>query len=127
MAQFKKREEYRFWHSPLVLAVLFCIVALFSYNTIGLIEKERETAKNKAEELNRIDDLRGQQTQLSNDIAKLGTDEGKEASIRDKFQLVKPGEKMVVIVDNDPQTQAPASPPVDHSFWGFIKSMFTKK
>ncbi len=127
MAQFKKREEYRFWHSPLVLVVLFCIVVLFAYNVIGLIEKEHETAKNKESELAKIDDLRNRQTELTSDIAKLSTDEGKEESIRDKFQVVKPGEKMVVIVDSNPQTQASADQSVDHSFWGFIKRMFTKK
>jgi cell division protein FtsB len=127
MAQFKKREEYHFWHSPLVLVALFCIVVLFAYNLVGLIGRERETAKNKASELAKIDDLRSRQTELSGDIAKLGTDEGKEESIRDKFDVVKPGEKMVVIVDSDPDTTAPVSQPVDNSFWGFIKRMFTGK
>jgi cell division protein FtsB len=127
MSQFKKREEYRFWHSPLVLAVMFCLVVLFSYNTVGLIAKERETIKNKDEEQSRIDDLQSRQTELTSDIAKLSTDEGKEESIRDKFQVVKPGENMVVIVDGDPQAPAAAPAPIDHSFWGFIKGLFTKK
>lgn len=127
MSQFKKREEYKFWHSPLFLAVLFCVVVLFAYNMIGLIAKERETANNKALELSKIDDLNKRQASLSTDIAKLQTPEGKEESIRDKFQVVKPGEKMVVIVDPDQSQTAASDQPIDHSFWGYIKRMFVKK
>jgi cell division protein FtsB len=127
MAQFKKREEYRFWHSPLFLAVLFFAVILFAYNMIGLIAKERETQNNKVLELNKIDDLNKRQASLSTDIAKLQTPEGKEESIRDKFQVVKPGEKMVVIVDPAQQQATMDDQTVDHSFWGYIKRMFVKK
>jgi cell division protein FtsB len=114
MAQFKKREEYRFWHSPLFLVVLFLIVLLFAYNMIGLIAKERETTKNKISELNKIDDLQKRDDTLSANIAKLKTSEGIEESIRDKFQVVKPGEQMVVIVDQNPVQTASDSQTVDH-------------
>jgi len=124
MAQFKKKNEYHFWHSPIVLIALFLIVALFAYNTVGLIEKERETAQNKTDELNKIKDLQGRQQELSTDIAKLQTDEGKEEAIRDKFQVVKPGEKMVVIVDNQDNTPATSDGSTSHGFWSFIKRLF---
>jgi cell division protein FtsB len=125
MREFKKSKEYKFWYSPLVLVALFCVVAVFAYNMIGLIEKERETAKNKEVELQKIDELRKREEALSTDIAKLGTDQGKEEVIRDKFQVVKPGEKMVVIVDDQDNKTVADESPKDHSFWGFIKRMFS--
>ena len=126
MSQFKNKDKYRFWHSPITLLVLFLIIILFAYNTIGLIEKERETNKNKISELKKIDDLRKRESDLSKDISKLNTDEGIEESVRDKFQVVKPGEKMVVIVDEKEKELVEEETLTDHSFWGFIKRMFGK-
>ena len=48
MAQFKKEHQQKFWHSPIILIILFCVLALFLYNMVGLVSKERETAKKKA-------------------------------------------------------------------------------
>jgi len=125
MAQFKKKNTYKFWHSPLALIVLFCVFIIFAYNMVGLVKKERETIKNKASELKKIEELRYRESALSRDIKNLNTEEGIEASVRDKFQVVKPGEKEVLIVDNKENT--PTLPKNDdHSFWGYIKRIFTK-
>ncbi|MEK7585842.1 MAG: septum formation initiator family protein [Patescibacteria group bacterium] len=126
MKQWKGKNKYKFWHSPLSLIVLFCILVLFAYNMIGLVQKERETNKNKITELNKIDDLRMREALLSKDIERLGTDEGVEESVRDKFQVVKPGEKMVVIVDENVKKDESPNTPVNHSFWGYIKRLFSK-
>jgi cell division protein FtsB len=126
MAQWKSKKKYSFWHSPLVLLVFFCILVLFAYNMIGLIRKERETTKNKVSELNKIDDLRKREADLNKDINKLNTTQGVEESVRDKFQVVKPGEKMVIIVDEQEKKPSTDDTTKDHSFWGFIKRMFSK-
>ncbi len=127
MVAYNKKSKYNFWHSPIALGLLFCLVALFAYNMIGLIGRERETNKNKVSELNKLDQLRSQQTALTKDINNLDTDEGVEASVREKFQVVKPGEKMVTVVDeNETQDQAKNSIPANHSFWAYIKSLFIK-
>ncbi len=126
MAQFKKKSKYSFWHSPVILIFLFLILVLFSYNMIGLIQKERETSKNKISELKKIDELKKRKETLSKDIDKLNTEEGIEESVRDKFQVVKPGEKMVVIVDENANQSILPEENVDHSFWGYIKRLFSK-
>ncbi len=126
MAQFKKKSKYSFWHSPLVLLFLFFILVLFSYNMIGLVQKERETNRNKVSELNKIDELKKRKDTLSKEIDKLNTEEGIEESVRDKFQVVKPGEKMVIIVDESVNQQSLPEENKDHSFWGYIKRLFSR-
>jgi cell division protein FtsB len=116
--------NYKFWHSPIVLIFLFCILVLFGYKIIDLIKKQIETAHKKELVLNQIDSLQKRQTSLSSDILKLGTDEGKEEIIREKYQVAKDGEKVVVIVDDSKSSSGPESGKIDHSFWGWIKRTF---
>ncbi len=90
---------------------------------VGLIKKERETSRNKSLELNKIDELRKREVTLSSEIDKLNTPEGIETSVRDKFQVVKPGEKEVLIVQDQTKVSS-LDIVIDHSFWGYIKKMF---
>ncbi len=126
MTEWKGTNKYKFWHSPISLIILLCVIALFTYNMVGLIKKERETSKNKTAVLNKIDELRKREVVLSKDINKLNTDHGVEESVRDKFQVVKPGEKMVVIVDENIKETTSSDENIDHSFWGYIKRLFKR-
>jgi cell division protein FtsB len=124
MAEFKKKPKHTFWHSPLFLAVLFCLIILFSYNILGLISKERQTAQKRNIQLENIEVLHKREKDLSMNIAKLNTEEGIEDTIREKYQVVKEGEKEVIIVDEQEKKPEVDTTKKDHSFWGFIKRMF---
>lgn len=124
MYHFKKKAEYTFWHSPLILALLFVIVIVFAYNLIGLLEKERETSKKKELVLDQIEALKKRELTLKTDIARLETDEGIESAIREKYQVVKPGEKVVTIVDEPESIGEGDGQSRPHGFWNFIKRIF---
>ena len=126
MAEFKKKKTNSFWHSPLALGILFCVVVLFIYSMVGLIQKERETAQKKSLILDQIDTLHKREVVLNNDISKLETDEGVEETIRDKYQLAKPNEKMVIIVDDQKEPAQTPEEKNDHSFWSWVKKLFSK-
>ncbi len=87
MAEFNKKNQYKFWHSPLMLCALFLVLVLFSVNIVRLVVIERDTAKKKAIELDKIENLRSRESDLSSSIDKLKTDEGIEETIRDKYQV----------------------------------------
>ena len=124
MIEFKKN-NYKFWHSPLALFFLLLILLFFGYKIIDLIQKERETSHRKELILDEINNLKERQNSLSTDISKLKTDEGQEEIIREKYQVAKEGEKMVVIVDgeteNDPLIKEPKT---SHGFWNWVKKIF---
>lgn len=126
MSEFNRKNKHNFWHSPLVLIVLFCILVLFAYNIVGLIKKERETNQKKNIILSNIESLRNREKSLSSDIEKLKTDEGVEETIRDKYQVVKEGEKMVVIVDEENKNDSSVEKETKHGFIEWIKSIFKK-
>jgi cell division protein FtsB len=122
-----KKNDYKFWHSPIALAFLFFIVLFFGYKIIDLIKIERETTEKKNLVLDQIEDLKKREVSLSSDISKLQTEEGKENIIREKYQVVKEGEKMVIIVDennkNDSQLEQNKT---DHGFFEWFKSVFKR-
>jgi cell division protein FtsB len=120
-----KGNHYKFWHSPVALLVLFCIVVFFGYKIIDLTQKERETAHKKELVLNQIDSLRQRKDSLSKDISKLETDEGQEEIIREKYQVAKPNEKMVIIVDDNKKVEPPKEE-AKHGFIEWLKNIFKK-
>lgn len=101
MTKFQKdrRDPKHIWSSPIILFLLFIVVVIFMYNMIDIIEKSRETAKKKNFVANQVEDLKKRETILKKDIEKLNTMQGVEEEIREKYQMVKQGEKMVVILD----------------------------
>lgn len=122
--QNKKNIKY----SSLVLFSILCVVLVFMYNMIGLVEKSHETKKKKNAIATQIDSLTARETNLQNNIDKLNSTIGTEEAIRDKYQMVKPGEKMVVIVDENKDIDT-ANPEIktkneSKDFIGFLKKLF---
>lgn len=101
MVNFKKN-KYQFWHSPFALIILLGVFFLFLFNIIDLVKKERDTANTKVLIENKKEDLLEKKASLEESIERLKTEEGEEEIIRDKYQVAKQGEKMVVIVDEEP-------------------------
>ena len=121
-----KRNDYKFWHSPIALVILFFVLVLFGYKIIDLVKKNKETAEKKELALEEIDRLQKREQSLTSDISKLNTEEGKEEIIREKFQVAKQGEKMVTIVDDDSKDSSSTDTKVRHGFWNWIKKIFNK-
>lgn len=125
MTKFKK-SNYMFWHSPFALVLFCCVLIFFGYRIVDLVQKERETAYEKELALDRISDLQKREVSLTKDIARLGTQEGKEEIIREKYQVAKPNEKMVTIVDESKNDNHVETEVVSHGFWNWVKRIFNK-
>ncbi len=124
MAEFKKKQKQSFLYAPLVLIVLFLLLVYSLYKIRGIIKKEQETALNKEVVMNKINSLKNREDSLKKDISKMQTKEGIEEIIRDKYQVVKKGEKMVVVVDKEEPNTRNSSQNSSHSFWSWIKNLF---
>jgi len=85
-----------------------------------------ETGNKKEDILNKIDELKKRESSLSLDISKLKTEEGQEEIIREKYQVAKEGEKMVIIVEEDHKMGDSVDNKNDHGFWNWIKEIFKK-
>lgn len=123
MAKFKKN-NYRFWHSPFVLLLLFLFLSFFIYSVINLIDRGIDTSKKKEAILEEIEELKQKEQILNSNILKLKTEEGVEEIIREKYQVAKEGEKVIIIVDNDRDVNKKYQEETRHSFWRWFCDIF---
>ncbi len=124
MAEFKKKKQYNFWYAPLTLILFLGLLIFSAFRVVNLTKKERETVKQKDLALDNIQALRNRENILTQDIAKMHTKEGIESIIREKYQVVKQGEKMIIIVNNNEETSSKTKTLVKYSFWNWIINFF---
>ncbi len=126
MVEFKKKSKNNLLYSPLTLIFLLGLLIFLIYQVADLVRKERETSIKKELVLGKIESLRDREEFLKKDIAKMQTEEGIEDIIREKYQVVKQDERMVVIVENEEDTSFRSEELSDHGFWNWLKSFFKK-
>ena len=94
--QRKIRQWLYSWPSLFVLAVL-CILLI--PGVFEVYQQERETRVNKNQQLSHLEELIEREEALQEEIDRLNTERGVEEEIRQKFEVAKEGERVIVIVD----------------------------
>jgi len=118
-----KKNNRLFLYSWPVLFILFIVLLLFVYGVFTLFGKMRETAKNKEIAQVRLANLENRKKKLERDIEELSNDKGKERIFREDYGLARPGEGVIVIVDekNSDIVEIDAE---KKGFWGLIRAFF---
>ncbi len=125
MNEFKQKNKTgRFISSPVVLAALVLVFGFLLrgvwniYNRAKISEVEFQISKSKMARLeNRENDL-----MISTE--RLKTENGVEAEIRDRFHMGKPGEKAIIIVEEDVEDKLAI--PENQDFLQKIWNFFTR-
>lgn len=100
MREYQRKKKIRqILYSRAALAALLLLIALLSRATWGVYEKERESRKYLERAETELAALAARENLLQDDITRLKTREGIETEIREQFQVAKPGERMVVLVE----------------------------
>ena len=87
-----------FWRRLLMLGLLTLVVfSLFSVWGVYTKERDSRVLRERAEA--ELAELQEQQFALSQRIESLRTDRGKEAALRQQYELGKEGETLIVIVE----------------------------
>lgn len=112
----EQRRIRKLLHSRYVLVVLIILLLLVARAVWGIYVKYEKslaiTEKARAD----LMALEDRERQLALSIESLKTDEGKERELRDRFGVVKEGETLVVLVDNNPEEKMPLKKN-DKSWW----------
>lgn len=96
---YEKRKLRNILYSKAILSILGILILLLLYSVWGVYEKERETRVKKSQRVEILDELRGRETLLQNEVDRLSTERGIEEELRSKFEVAREGEEVIVIVD----------------------------
>lgn len=104
----QKADPVRLFWRRVLLVVLLALVLFGISGVWRIYKRERESAVLHQSSTAHLADLTRREAQLRADIANLDTDRGREAALRQQYQMGKPGEGMIIIVN--PPTPAPVAP-----------------
>lgn len=101
---------------------LALLMLFFAWGVFGLMNKMSVTIENRRLAENKVAQLKKDKEKLSSDLARLQTESGVEENIRQKFGLVKEGENMIIVVDdqNKPENKEEGR----DGFFSFFSNLF---
>lgn len=97
----QKHDPVRLSIRRLIMVALFLLVLFGIVGVWNAYQKERESSALKLEAQNGLADLQHQETQLENNITQLKSDRGREEILRNRYEVGKEGENLIIIVDPD--------------------------
>ena len=114
-------------YSKWVLVVLIIIIILIIRGLISISIKQ----SNSSEEMDLVEAKRAQlqnrYNDLSGKVGDLNTNEGMEREIRSKFDVVKPGETVIMVVDKEIPAPIEQEPSIIKKLWNGVVGVFKKK
>ena len=127
MRELRDRQQFkRYLYSTPALILLAIVAFLMARGAGSIMSKSHESAA-KLDELEKANILlRDRHSTLEANIAKLGTDEGLIEEIRNKFNAVRRGEHLAVIVLDKPKATT-TEPTVSERLkqgWDWVKSLW---
>jgi len=115
MSRTKPKKKQRVLFSLPFLILAMGLVILVSISAFKMYQTSRDTQETVERLEEERDEMSIRQEQLLNTAADLSTQRGIEQEIREKFSVVKEGERVIVLVD-DPDRNS-TSTAIDESWW----------
>ena len=98
------------------LLLLFFVVFLAALRgTWDVYWKERTTRQDRRQAEQSLTELKARESKLATKVAQLKTDQGVEAELREQYDVGKPGEQLIVLVD--PTTDASSTGATQGRHW----------
>ena len=121
MLDFQQKRKLRSWlYNRWLLIFLGLLVILAIHSSWNVYQKQRESEALLSEAKLQSEQLQNREQELQAKIADMQTPAGQEAEIRAKFNVAKPNENVVVVLDDN--STGSASTTV--SFWQKILNFF---
>ncbi|MEW5907919.1 MAG: septum formation initiator family protein [Patescibacteria group bacterium] len=99
MRTFQQKRKPRInYSSPFFLFLLLILAIILLISTSKVYFKSKKAVEKNEEIKKAIDDLSKRKSELEKETAKLETEEGIDEAIREKFDVVKPGESVLNII-----------------------------
>lgn len=124
MREFQDRKKSRKrLYSIWTLLALLLVVVLFGKGLVSAYEKEKSTKQELERLAAQKADIESRYNSISKENDTLRTNEGMESAIRQKFDVAKKGEGVIVIVDKTVELQVEKKGFI-RKIWDSVKGVF---
>lgn len=125
MLEFQEKRKIRTFAYSKVVVFILLIIIIYLFNAVWNVYCKQDLAKeNLAKTEATFKELKEREEMLTERIASLRTDIGVEEEIRDKYGLVKPGEEVIIVVDNSTSSDITSEEDDRPGFWQKILNWF---
>jgi cell division protein FtsB len=114
----QKRNIKNILYSKFSLVILFLLIIFLAHSTYGIYIKSKLSTEGYDKVKNQYEDLNNRKIALEAEIDRLNSDIGVEEELRSKFNVAKPGETVVVVVDSK-NIGKDLVKDADNNFWEF--------
>ncbi len=102
MREFQERRRLKeFFHSRYAIGFLLLLIILLVNAVWGIRVKYEKSKNMAATAVVDLEALKERERVLRDAVEALNTEEGKEKELRDRFGVVKEGERMIILVDEE--------------------------
>ena len=125
MEFYDKQKIRKFCYSKVTIAILMFFVAMMIPGVYGIYTKVSESSRDRKAAEHELVDLEVREKMLVEKVERGNSDRGQEEQIREKFNLAKEGESVIILVEKP----IPASTTVNEAnvfkaMWNKIKKVF---
>ena len=112
-------------YSKVSFVVLFIAIIFLGKATYNIYQKSKLSSGNYVVVKRDYDNLKSRKEMLESEINRLQTDNGIEEEIRGKFNVARPGETVVIVINSTSSTSTDTSS-TNSGFWSKLWGMFQK-
>lgn len=122
----EKRKLKTLLYSKPAAYVLLAIALLLSWSVYERFEREREMATRRYELEEKLDTLHMQAATLEEEVIRLKSERGIEEELRNRFEVAKTGEKVIIVVGDEREVSATNTRlvPPSRGFFGRVGAFF---
>lgn len=118
----QKKKINKIMHSKVFFFVFLIIIIFLGRSTYDIYKRQQLSATNYAGVKKNYDGIKERKEMLESEIERLKTDTGVEEEIRSKFNVAKPGETVVTIIDGSSSTSTDSTQKT--GFWATVLGVF---
>ena len=129
MREFQEKRKFKkIIYSRWLQIILGVILLALVFSTVKVYKKSRISANKSREIKEEMAKLEKRNTELAAEAARLESESGKEGEIRRRFDVAKPGEKILVIIDKNSEDVKINGADIQAGFfyriWRWLKNWF---
>lgn len=115
--QIIKNKRKSWYHSPILAVFLIVLIIWGGVVVVKTYPKYREARTLRNQYQTELESLQMKQAELNGKIGELSTDHGIEAEVRNRYRVVKPGESLVIVVDEEKSAKTVQVDKPNISWW----------